>query len=378
MKILYSHRIQSRDGQSVHVEELVAALRGAGHDVLVVGPGFYERSKFGGESGTVARWRAFLPKVVAELAELAYNIVAFWRLWRVCQVFQPDLLYERYNLYYFGGTLLARSRRMLFYLEVNSPLAEERARFGGLRLKRLARASERYVWRSADRVLAVTGVLRDRIAAAGVTSDRISVTPNGINLRGFPVRARDNGSATSVCLGFVGFLRSWHGLESVIRQLAGHSGTPSLHMLVVGDGPVREQLQELSAQLGIADRVRFTGLATREEVLRLLNEVDIALQPSAVPYASPLKIFEYMGAGLAIVAPDQPNIREILVHEHTAMLFNPASNTDMWRQVIRLTTDYELRQRIGKAARAKTEECDYTWQGNARRIIELAQQDLHR
>ena len=58
MRILYSHRIQSRDGQSVHVEELVGALRAAGHEVLVVGPGFYEASGFGGESSTVARIRS--------------------------------------------------------------------------------------------------------------------------------------------------------------------------------------------------------------------------------------------------------------------------------------------------------------------------------
>ena len=54
MRILYSHRIQSRDGQSVHVEELIAALRALGHEVLVVGPGFYENAEFGGESGLVA------------------------------------------------------------------------------------------------------------------------------------------------------------------------------------------------------------------------------------------------------------------------------------------------------------------------------------
>ena len=60
MRILYSHRIQSRDGQSVHVEELVAALRGLGHEVLVVGPGFYEQAHFGGESNLVA-WNSFPP-----------------------------------------------------------------------------------------------------------------------------------------------------------------------------------------------------------------------------------------------------------------------------------------------------------------------------
>ena len=71
MRILYSHRIQSRDGQSVHVEELVAAFRALGHEVTVVGPGFYEQSGFGQESRAVALLRRLLPGALAELAELA-------------------------------------------------------------------------------------------------------------------------------------------------------------------------------------------------------------------------------------------------------------------------------------------------------------------
>ncbi len=70
MRILYSHRIQSRDGQSVHVEELIGALRQLGHEVLVVGPGFYDKADFGGESGLVSMIRSRLPRAVGELAEL--------------------------------------------------------------------------------------------------------------------------------------------------------------------------------------------------------------------------------------------------------------------------------------------------------------------
>ena len=71
MRILYSHRIQSRDGQSVHLEELIGAFRQAGHEVRVVGPGFYDAGDFGGESRVVARLRALLPAALHEVAELA-------------------------------------------------------------------------------------------------------------------------------------------------------------------------------------------------------------------------------------------------------------------------------------------------------------------
>src|SRR5271156_2177786 len=104
MRILYSHRIQSRDGQGVHVEEMVGALRSAGHEVMVVGPRAYEKAEFGGESKLVAVVRRVLPAFVQELAELAYNLPATLRLVRAFKTFRPDFVYERYNLYFLAGS----------------------------------------------------------------------------------------------------------------------------------------------------------------------------------------------------------------------------------------------------------------------------------
>ncbi|MBN8892549.1 MAG: glycosyl transferase family 1 [Rhodospirillales bacterium 70-18] len=371
MRILYSHRIQSRDGQSVHVEELVHAFRAAGHEVLVVGPGFYAESGFGGESRMVALLRRLLPGAAGELAELAYNLPAYRRLARACDGFRPDMLYERYNLYYLAGTWLARRRRLPFVLEVNSPLADERIRFGGLRLRRLAHALERYVWRAADRVLPVTGVLRDIIAAAGVPRERIEVVPNGIVLERFPEPAA-RPAPEVVVLGFVGFVRSWHGMDAVLRAIAAQTGPQAVGLTVIGDGPARPELEALAAELGIAARVRFTGLVDHAEVPGHVAGFDIALQPKVVPYASPLKIFDYMAAGRAIVAPDQPNIRELLEHERTALLFDPDEDGAMWRAIQRLIDDPALRLRLGAAARAELVARDYTWAGNARRIADWA------
>ena len=202
MRILYSHRIQSRDGQSVHVEELISALRKLGHEVLVVGPGFYENAHFGGESRFISLIRSHLPLVLGELAELAYNVPAYWRLRRAIRTIRPDLIYERYNLYYLAGTLLAKRNGVKLFLEVNAPLAEERSRHGGLRLRHFAHWLERYVWQSADRVLAVTGVLKEMIANAGVPSQDIEVVPNGIDPDRFtalPPRQQPGGRGAWVC-----------------------------------------------------------------------------------------------------------------------------------------------------------------------------------
>ena len=371
MRILYSHRIQSRDGQSVHVEALVAALRELGHDVLVVGPGFYEQAEFGGESSFVAALRARLPRALAELAELAYNAPAWLRVRLACRRFRPDLIYERYNLYYLAGTLVARRKGIPLFLEVNSPLVEERSQHGGLGLPRLARWAERFVWRSADKVLAVTGVLKAMIAAAGVPEERIEVVPNGIDPARFADLPQRPAAADKVVLGFVGFVREWHGLDTVIAAMAADPATP-LELVVVGDGPAVPALRQQAAELGVANRVHIAGLVAHDAIPELVAGFDIALQPRVVAYASPLKLFEYMAAGKAIVAPDQPNIREILVDGETALLFDPAVSDTMWTAIRRLAADPPLRGRLGAAASAEVARRAYTWRANAERVVAWA------
>ena len=376
MRILYSHRIQSRDGQSVHVEELVAALRRAGHEVLVVGPGIYAAADFGGESWLVARLRRRLPRSLGDLAELAYNFPAYIKLQRAYRKFRPDIIYERYNLFYFAGALLARRRDIPFYLEVNSPLADERRRNGELRLEGLARSIERRVWRGANRIAAVTEVLRSILIAQGAPGTRVEVVPNGIDKQVmFSVLDRPD-AVDGIVLGFVGFVRPWHGIDRVLRAMATDTGAQDLKLVVAGDGPARQDLESVSQRLGLEARVRFTGLVTRDQVPLLLASFDIALQPAVVPYASPLKLFEYMAAGRAIVAPDQPNIREILTHEKTALLYEATQEDAMWQQIRRLAGDAALRRRLGQAAREEIVTRDYTWDGNAARVMAWAAADL--
>lgn len=369
MRILYSHRIQSRDGQSVHVEELIYAFRAAGHEVMVVGPDVYQKSEFGGESSLVATIRRFLPGFAQELAELAYNLPATLRLLRAYRAFRPDFIYERYNLYFLAGALLARWFKLPLFMEVNSPLAAERAKFGSLKLRRLAHAVENFTWRAATRALPVTQVLGDIMIGRGVSEDRIRVVPNGIVLNRFPPRRGGGADHTAIVLGFVGFVRDWHGLDMVIAALAEDAHSQNVSLAIVGDGPVRAQLEEQASALGIAHRVRFSGLVPQNQVAGRVMEFDIALQPGVTPYASPLKIFDYMAAGCAIIAPDQPNIREILHHDQTALLFDPDEPDQRWTAIQRLIRDPALRRRLGEAARAELEHCDYTWSGNASRIV---------
>jgi glycosyltransferase involved in cell wall biosynthesis len=372
MRILYSHRVQSRDGQSVHIEELVAAFRKEGHEVLVTGPGLYDRAAFGGESGLVPLFRRALPDWSTEVAEILYNVVAYRRLRRAYHRFSPDFIYERYNLYHLAGALLRRRYPTKLFLEVNSPLAVERARFGSLSFYRLARKLERYVWRSADGIFVVSGVMKQYVVAAGVSEERITVVPNGVDLDTFPDSARVRRSEIPLTVGFIGFLRDWHGLGAVIAGLSEEPYRDAIRLVIAGDGPARLSLEEQATKLGVEGQVRFIGLQQRQNIAELIHSFDIAVQPQSVAYASPLKLFEYMACARAIVAPDQPNITEILDHNETALLFDPLEPSALWDAIKQLAAQPELRKRLGCAARRTLKERNYTWRGNVLRITTVA------
>jgi glycosyltransferase involved in cell wall biosynthesis len=123
--------------------------------------------------------------------------------------------------------------------------------------------------------------------------------------------------------------------------------------------------------LGLADRVRFTGVVGRADIPRLVAAFDVALQPAATPYASPLKLFEYMALGCAIVAPAQPNILEVLDDGTNALLFPPADPKGLSKALDRLLGEPALRSRLGNNARETLARRSYTWAGNATRVIAL-------
>jgi len=377
VKILYHHRTRSKDGQYVHIEEMIDALREQGHEVIIVAPPSAESEAFGSDAGLVASLKRHLPQWFYELMELAYSLVAYRRLDKAVKLHRPDCLYERYNLFLPAGIWLKRRYKLPMLLEINAPIFEERARYDGLSLKRLARWSQGYAWRNADYVLPVTQVLADIVAAYGVERERIVVIPNGINEKRF-AQAPDVAAAKTalglqdkLVLGFTGFVRDWHGLDKVIDLIAQDPPESSRHLLVVGDGPARAALEQQARNLNISHRVSFTGIVGRDDVARYVAAFDIALQPAVVAYASPLKLFEYLALGKAIVGPAQPNLMEILKDNHNAVLFDPEHSNGLPQAISRLCADAVLRQAIGTSARKTIQTKELTWRANARHATRL-------
>jgi len=392
MRILYHHRTQAEDGQAVHIRSLIRALESLGHEVEEVGLVRQAATEAAPEKRGTGRsrwgWVTRLPRFARELAEYGYSSLARQRILRQALLFGPDVLYERYAFGNAAGVLAARKLRLPLFLEVNSPLVLEMQRTRGLSFPGLAKRVEDYVYRSADRVCTVTGVLRDMLVEMGVQRERILVTPNGVDLELYEYEDRsavrraaradlglppEDEDGEGVVLGFVGYYRTWHRLDVALRCLA----TPELErarLVLIGEGPAREELEALARERGVAARVRFAGPRPHGRIPSLLPAFDVALIPAINSYASPLKLHEYMAASLPVIAPEQDNLRETLVDGENAILVPSGDADRLGAAICELVGDEERRAEMGRRARQTVLDRDLTWPGNARRVVRAAEE----
>jgi glycosyltransferase involved in cell wall biosynthesis len=399
VRILYHHRTRAGDAQGIHISEIQRAFRERGHEVLevaLVQAGAEARAdESGGEArglaGLASRAAARMPLPAKEILELGYNAVAYRRLAAAIRRFRPDFVYERYAANTFAGLAAARRLGVPFVLEVNSPLALEKAEHDGLFFRRLTHSIERRVCSGADVTLAVTGVLAKILEDEGVPAGKVVVMPNGVRREfgsggdGAAFRRGLGIPEDAFVAGFVGWFRPWHGLERLLEAAASPAWRETdIHLVLAGDGPAMPALQaRRAADPDLARRVILCGSVPRGEIESALASFDVAVQPAVTSYACPMKILEYMAAGRAIVAPGSANVRELLTHGETALLCpgdeNPTAE-DLGSAVLALARDPELRARLGVAAGRRLFERGYFWEENARRVEELvlARQDPRR
>jgi glycosyltransferase involved in cell wall biosynthesis len=145
--------------------------------------------------------------------------------------------------------------------------------------------------------------------------------------------------------------------------------------MIVGDGPLRRELECDVRARGLSGAVIFTGALSQEEVAKLVRRFDVALAPYPLLehafYFSPLKLFEYMACGVAVAAPRLGQIAEILRDGETGLLYQPGDTEALVRACEHLLDDPRLRTRLGSAAAEEVRE-RYTWDRNAERVMAIA------
>jgi glycosyltransferase involved in cell wall biosynthesis len=408
MKILYlcsdaGVPVLGRKGASVHVREMVGAFSRAGHQVVLaaamlnkspwVKPAAIAAEVLPLRPGTaslaaVQAVKAFQARLgldgslAGELRRILWNEELEAELLRRLDGDPPDFIYERAALYGTAGAAVARALNIPLLLEVNAPLALEHSAYRGNGLGDLGAQAERWSLGRADAVLAVSGCLRDHATALGIDAARVHVVPNGVNPALFhpappdPALRERLALGDGPVLGFVGGLRPWHGVEALPELLARLSAHhPGLRLLLVGDGPLRADLEQSLRQRGLSERVVFVGAVPHEEVPAFIRLFDVALAPYPTLdhnfYFSPLKVFECMACAVAVLAADSGQISEVIRDGETGMLHAAGDLEGLASACDLLLKHPKRRFALGQSAAAHVRQ-NFTWDRNAERAVALA------
>lgn len=366
-------------GCSIHVQEVLRVLidRGATVDLFAL--------RAGGErpQGLASVRLHMMPKPnigtgpVRERELLAVNVI----LQKMLADSGPfDLVYERHSLWAYGAMEYAKHRSVANILEINAPLIEEQLLHRRLHSVPSARWAEHRAFHAADHIIAVSAPVAEYVASFNVSRSSISVVPNGVRVERFaPRMGQARRCDASFTVGFLGTLRPWHGVADLVeayRRVRSKESYQDLQLRIVGDGPQLPALQEQIARLPEDMRmgVEFVGTIAYDNVPAELARFDVAVAPytpSQECYFSPIKLFEYMAAGLPIVAACSGQLSEIIRDGENGRLYPPGDIDALAVALCELHDDEAQSDRLAQAARRDVEQ-RHTWHQRVDYILDLA------
>jgi len=354
-------------GASVHVRELASALSHLGVEVAIASP----RTELAGDAldapvevlplpgigqkTSVEELRAALEKQRSAVLEAARSFAA-------------DAIYERYALFGDAGIKAAAVLGIPHVLEVNAPLREEALRFRTLPHPDLASAIERVVFRATSRIFAVSRALQRWLEKQGVEPTRIEVVSNAVAPHRFG--AQPERSDHEFVLGFCGSLKAWHGIEVLLEACAvAFPEEPTLRLEVVGGGPLEHMLDAATLPAG---RVRRFGPIRHADAIKRLQSWHAGVAPYLPVedfYFSPLKVVEYMAAGVCPIASDLGELAALLDNGGRGVLVPAGDAGQLASAFVELARDRKRARELGRRARAYVLE-ERTWDRNARVVLE--------
>ncbi len=276
-----------------------------------------------------------------------------WTPWLMCKILGLPVVQEVHSISY-----LARSQRQ------GKPIGG----YGGP-LSRMEVAQ----WRSAAGVWVNSRELRAIIVDNGTTPERVHFFPFGVaqSPRQYPGDRPADGSIRIV---FVGSFYPWHGVQSLIRAFANMAAeVPNATLVLMGGGIMQARCEADAEKTDLGGRIEFTGWLPRDHMVERLRDAHIGVAPYLAVenfYFEPVKLFDYMAAGLAVIASAQGGVREMLECGVSGCLVPPGDEAALMRELTRLCQDPDLRARLGTAARQRYLD-RYTLAATASHVVEV-------
>ncbi|MCA9061145.1 MAG: glycosyltransferase family 4 protein, partial [Planctomycetaceae bacterium] len=216
--------------------------------------------------------------------------------------------------------------------------------------------------------------------ASGFSPNHVHVIPNGVDVNRFRPAKLPESDPAEITIGFVGSLKPWHGVDFLLEAfLRLHCECQNVRLHIIGDGPMRESLQQSAAAFPatVANSIEFRAVVSPEDMPEHLNRLDIAVAPygdTRESWFSPLKVYEYMACGLAVVASATGQLCDLVEDGVNGLLVPPGDCEQLATALTSLVRSAELRHHLGVAAR-QTVVRNHSWDHTLETILATVNND---
>jgi glycosyltransferase involved in cell wall biosynthesis len=239
----------------------------------------------------------------------------------------------------------------------------------GLYLKsgRLARDMSRFSLRSASHLVAVSEALRRDLLTFTAGQVRVTRIHNGVDMESFQA---DRIEPAGRRILWVGRMTEEKGTEYLIRAMKRITAAyPDARLQLVGDGPLRKNLEGLVVDLGLSGAISFAGQKSHSEIAAVYSASDIVVLPS-LSEGLPMALLEAMASGRPVVATRVGGIPELVDPGRNGYLVAPGSADEIADKLLELLGHPELAAEMGAASRALVES-SHSWDAISSRIVSV-------
>ncbi len=400
MKILYVASgipVPGTLGGSTHTLEVARGLAARGHLVHIVAS---TREGWGGLQALTRPVSSRYAGIFLHHVDIpkSFTLLSAPLISRLARAIRPDLIMERYYNFAGGGMLAARRLDIPSILEVNALIVDPPAVFKRRLDDWLGGPMRRWAVQQCRWAERIVTPLHTTVPPE-IEREKIVELPWGANVERFSIgdcRFSIDGATNDHSIQnpkskivntvvFLGSFRAWHGVLDFVRAAALllEEGR-DCHFLLIGDGPERASAEALAAPWPA--RFTFTGAMDYNAVPALLASATIGVAPfNTAPHPalraagffwSPLKVYEYMAAGLPVVTTNITPLNEIIRDGQEGMLFHEGNVPELVAAIGRLLDQPDETRAMGQRARERV-VANYSWARHCEALERIAIELVH-